>query len=115
MWGDGNFTSTASDDYYQATAPASTGQPYFCDMSQVQVETAEGPHDGSNNSVAIQDQANVQAVPSTYCEYCFGMVSSLSYAVFHSYHVAMVRGVFLCGMTTSCRLRLLDHWVLFSC
>ena len=103
-WGDGNLTSTTSEDYYQDAAPASAGepylweqpdlweqpglweQPYFWDSSQTQFETLAGPHDGSDDNITIQDQGNVQAVPSTYREYCFGMVSSPGYAIFRPYH-----------------------------
>ena len=96
-WGDGNLTRTTSEDYYQDAGPASAGeqylqeqphlqeQPYFWDSSQTQVGAVAVQHGGSSDNVTIQDQGNAQAVPSTYREYCFGMVSSPGYAIFRFY------------------------------
>ncbi|KAL8789347.1 MAG: hypothetical protein Q9195_006874 [Heterodermia aff. obscurata] len=69
VWCDGNATSAASETCYQAADPASSGWPYFWDTSQLQVATVTGSYDGS-----IQDQSNVHTMPSTYREYCFGMI-----------------------------------------
>ena len=89
-WGDGNITSTSTDDYYRPTGPASAGQPYFWDIGQTQNELAVGPNVGFDNTTTIQDQENMPAIPSTNREYCFGMVSTPNNVAFRSYHAAMV-------------------------
>ena len=83
VWGDGNLTRTASEDYHQAAGPACHyqqpylwGQPSLADNSQTEVETTARTHNGTKSNTSIQERGSVQAGPFTHQEYCFGMVSA---------------------------------------